>query len=224
MAPICARNAAARSCCCAAWRVAARANPGGNSPSTSAPAPIAAIICNHSRRVLLVTLPLTVHLALEVRCNMSRVHSRARVRLRQDQPLVFELDVRLSENVRERDQRYRHDAAPLPRVWHSRCGDALSFCRRLWTRRFRDSGPQHAATNREARSCTTRSATKEPASHFSSGLRCWLWLARNPRVPGTPLSEPPAFPCRGRTPSAVRERSARAARRPAAIGRTSTSA
>src|SRR5213083_3561717 len=127
MAPICARNAAARSCCCAAWRVAARANPGGNSPSTSAPAPIAAIICNHSRRVLLVTLPLTVHLPLEVRCNMSRVHSRARVRLRQDQPLVFELDVRLSENVRERDQRDRHDAAPLPRVWRSRCGDAPTW-------------------------------------------------------------------------------------------------
>src|SRR5213083_995477 len=78
MAPICARNAAARSCCCAAWRVAARANPGGNSPSTTAPAPIAAIICNHSRRVLLVTLLLTVHLSLEVRCNMSRGEARAR--------------------------------------------------------------------------------------------------------------------------------------------------
>src|SRR5437667_7216058 len=78
MAPICARNAAARSCCCAAWRVAARANQGGNSSSTSAPAPIAAIICNHSRRVLLVTLLLKVHPPLEVRCNMSRGEARAR--------------------------------------------------------------------------------------------------------------------------------------------------
>src|SRR5437870_7126686 len=127
MAPICARNCATRSCCCLAARpFAARASSRGKSPSTSALAPIAATICNHSRRVLLVTLLLTVHLPLEVRCNMSRLHSRARVRLRQDQPFVFELDVRLSENVRERDQRYRHDAAPLPRVWRSRCGDAPS--------------------------------------------------------------------------------------------------
>src|SRR6266568_256149 len=63
MAPICARNAATRSVgCCRVRRVAARASPRGKSPSTSAPAPIAAIVCNHSRRVLLVTLRLTVHL------------------------------------------------------------------------------------------------------------------------------------------------------------------
>src|SRR3989442_8347252 len=67
MAPICARNCATRSCCCCATRpVAARARPRGKSPSTSAPAPIAAIICNHSRRVLLVTLRLTVHLPSRV--------------------------------------------------------------------------------------------------------------------------------------------------------------
>src|SRR5437016_8020974 len=66
MAPICARNCATRSCCCCATRpVAARASSRGKSPSTSAPAPIAAIICNHSRRVLLVTLRLTVHPPLE---------------------------------------------------------------------------------------------------------------------------------------------------------------
>src|SRR5205809_2600478 len=153
MAPMRARNAATGSCgCCRAPPAAARASLRGMSPSTSTPAPIAAIICNHSRRVLLVTLRLTVHPPLEVRCNMSRGESRARVRLRQDQAFVLELNaVRmvqawLSEHVRERDQRYRHNAAPLPRVWHSRCGDALSFCRRLWTRHFRDSGPQHAAT------------------------------------------------------------------------------
>src|SRR3989441_626839 len=91
MAPICARNCATRSCCCCATRpVAARASSRGKSPSTSAPAPIAAIICNHSRRVLLVTLRLTVHPPLEVRCNMSRGESRARVRLRQDQAFVLE--------------------------------------------------------------------------------------------------------------------------------------
>src|SRR5436309_2099639 len=82
MAPICARNCATRSCCCCATRpVAARASSRGKSPSTSAPAPIAAIIRNHSRRVLLVTLRLTVHLPLEVRCNMSRGESRARPEL-----------------------------------------------------------------------------------------------------------------------------------------------
>src|SRR5437899_46361 len=67
MAPICARNCATRSCCCCATRpVAAWASSRGKSPSTSAPAPIAAIICNHSRRVLLVTLRLTVHLPSRV--------------------------------------------------------------------------------------------------------------------------------------------------------------
>src|SRR6266581_8251754 len=97
MAPICARNCATRSCCCCATRpVAARASSRGKSPSTSAPAPIAAIICNHSRRVLLVTLRLTVHPPLEVRCNMSRGEARARVRVLQDQAFVFELDVRWS--------------------------------------------------------------------------------------------------------------------------------
>src|SRR5256885_7753754 len=93
MAPICARNCATRSCCCCATRpVAARASSRGKSPSTSAPAPIAAIICNHSRRVLLVTLRLTVHLPLEVRCNMSRGESRARyicpLSLRESSPLL----------------------------------------------------------------------------------------------------------------------------------------
>jgi len=39
---------------------------------------MAAIICNHSRRVLLVTLRFTVHLSLELRCNMSREESTAR--------------------------------------------------------------------------------------------------------------------------------------------------
>src|SRR5437016_7514439 len=61
-----ARNAARGSCCCAARPVAARASPRGKSPSTSAPAPIAAIIRNHSRRVLLVTVGLTVHLPSRV--------------------------------------------------------------------------------------------------------------------------------------------------------------
>src|SRR6266571_1247826 len=99
MAPICARNAATRSVgCCRVRRVAARASSRGMSPSTTAPAPIAAIICNHSRRVLLVTLRLTVHPPLEVRCNMSWGESRARVRVLQDQAFVFELDLRWSSH------------------------------------------------------------------------------------------------------------------------------
>src|SRR5207247_2665143 len=44
---------------------AARASLRGMSPSTRAPAPIAAITRNHSRRVLLVTLLLTVHPPIE---------------------------------------------------------------------------------------------------------------------------------------------------------------
>src|SRR5438309_2175808 len=71
MAPIRARNAATGSCgravgCGVARPVAARASSRGKSPSTSAPAPIAAIIRNHSRRVLLVTVGLTVHLPSRV--------------------------------------------------------------------------------------------------------------------------------------------------------------
>src|SRR2546430_8309796 len=58
MAPRRARNAATGSC----RLVAARARSRGTSPSTNAPAPIAAIMRNHSRRVLLVTVPLTFHL------------------------------------------------------------------------------------------------------------------------------------------------------------------
>src|SRR5207244_12097790 len=66
MAPSRARNAARGSCCCAARPVAARASWRGISPSTRAPAPIAAIIRNHSRRVLLVTVRLTLHLLSRV--------------------------------------------------------------------------------------------------------------------------------------------------------------
>src|SRR5437762_6901127 len=79
MAPMRARNAATGSCgCCRAPPPAARASLRGMSPSTRAPAPIAAITRNHSRRVLLVTLLLTVHPPLEVRCNMSRGEAPAR--------------------------------------------------------------------------------------------------------------------------------------------------
>src|SRR5207237_3496733 len=46
--------------------VAARASSRGKSPSTSAPAPIAAIIRSHSRRVLLVIVPFTFHLPSRV--------------------------------------------------------------------------------------------------------------------------------------------------------------
>src|SRR6266566_5186182 len=117
MAPICARNCATRSCCCCATRpVAARASSRGKSPSTSAPAPIAAIICNHSRRVLLVTLRLTVHPPLEVRCNMSRGESRARVRLRQDQAFVFELDVRWSPPLSRSPVRWSSPPVSLSRA------------------------------------------------------------------------------------------------------------
>src|SRR5947207_7370666 len=66
MAPIRARTAATGSCCRATRPVAARASSRGKSPSTSAPAPIAAIIRNHSRRVPLVTVPFTLHLASRV--------------------------------------------------------------------------------------------------------------------------------------------------------------
>src|SRR5437867_5293500 len=61
MAPIRARNAATGSCWCARRPVAARASPRGKSPSTSAVPLIAAIIRNHSRRVPLVTVRLTLH-------------------------------------------------------------------------------------------------------------------------------------------------------------------
>src|SRR5207245_11032450 len=54
--------AARRSC----WPAAAYASRRGSSPSTSTPAPTADIIRNHSRRVLLVTVPLTVHLRSRV--------------------------------------------------------------------------------------------------------------------------------------------------------------
>src|SRR5207247_7817937 len=91
MAPICARNAATRSVgCCRARRVAARASPRGISPSTSAPAPIAAIICNHSRRVLLVTLRLTVHLPSRVAVQYVPGGVEGKVHLRQDQAFVLE--------------------------------------------------------------------------------------------------------------------------------------
>src|SRR5205814_2254285 len=49
------------SCCCATRPVAARASSRGKSPSTSAAPLIAAIIRNHSRRVPLVTVRLTLH-------------------------------------------------------------------------------------------------------------------------------------------------------------------
>src|SRR5213076_1735694 len=91
MAPICARNCATRSCCCCATRpVAARASARGKSPSTSAPAPIAAIICNHSRRVLLVTLRLTVHLPSRVAVEYVPGGVEGKVHLRQDQAFVLE--------------------------------------------------------------------------------------------------------------------------------------
>src|SRR5436190_21917357 len=91
MAPICARNCATRSCCCCATLpVAARASSRGKSPSTSAPAPIAAIICNHSRRVLLVTLRLTVHLLSRVAVQYVPGGVEGKVHLRQDQALVLE--------------------------------------------------------------------------------------------------------------------------------------
>src|SRR5437588_1674435 len=66
MAPIRARNAATGSCWCATRLVAARASSWGKSPSTSAPAPIAAIVRSHSRRVPLVTVPFTLHLPSRV--------------------------------------------------------------------------------------------------------------------------------------------------------------
>src|SRR5437879_3341738 len=71
MAPSWARKAATGCCggavgCSGARPVAARASARGTSPSTNAPAPIAAIMRNHSRRVLLVTVPLTVHLRSRV--------------------------------------------------------------------------------------------------------------------------------------------------------------
>src|SRR5437764_356178 len=66
MAPIRARNAATGSCWCARRPVAARASPRGKSPSTSAVPLIAAIIRNHSRRVPLVTVRLTLHLPSRV--------------------------------------------------------------------------------------------------------------------------------------------------------------
>src|SRR5436190_14757140 len=91
MAPICARNCATRSCCCCATLpVAARASSRGKSPSTSAPAPIAAIICNHSRRVLLVTLRLTVHLLSRVAVQYVPGGVEGKVHLRQDQAFVLE--------------------------------------------------------------------------------------------------------------------------------------
>src|SRR3989454_6381995 len=62
MAPGCARTAARGSCRSAA----AYASRRGSSRSTSTPAPTADIIRNHSRRVLLVTVPLTVHLRSRV--------------------------------------------------------------------------------------------------------------------------------------------------------------
>src|SRR5438445_6979070 len=62
MAPIRARAAATGSC----GGFAARASSRGKSPSTSAPAPIAAIIRNHSRRVLPVTVRLMRHLPSRV--------------------------------------------------------------------------------------------------------------------------------------------------------------
>src|SRR5881392_3877571 len=91
MAPICARNCDTRSCCCCATRpVAARASSRGKSPSTSAPAPIAAIICNHSRRVLLVTLRLTVHLLSRVAVQYVPGRVEGKVHLRQHQAFVLE--------------------------------------------------------------------------------------------------------------------------------------
>src|SRR5436309_831584 len=66
MAPIRARNAARGSCCCARRPVAARASPRGKSPSTRAAPLSAAIIRNHSRRVPLVTVRLTLHLPSRV--------------------------------------------------------------------------------------------------------------------------------------------------------------
>src|SRR5213080_3710241 len=66
MAPIRARNAATGSCWCARRPVAARASPRGKSPPTSAVPLIAAIIRNHSRRVPLVTVRLTLHLPSRV--------------------------------------------------------------------------------------------------------------------------------------------------------------
>src|SRR5207237_723939 len=66
MAPIRARNAATGSCWGARRPVAARASPRGKSPSTSAAPLSAAITRNHSRRVPLVIVPLTLHLPSRV--------------------------------------------------------------------------------------------------------------------------------------------------------------
>src|SRR5207245_9060001 len=76
--------------------------------------PIAAIICNHSRRVLLVTLRPTVHLPLEVRCNMSGGNSRARVRLRQDQAFAFKLNLVLTAGEPCASSRGAHAGTATP--------------------------------------------------------------------------------------------------------------